>query len=409
MWLTKTRWPRLESGIDGGHDLLISDVATWVMDALQGDIEDATLGLGLNLTANALANLITGNALNNSLSGLDGDDTIDALGGADTLIGGLGHDLLKSGSGNDTASGGDGNDTIYGAQGSDTLNGGNDDDLLDGGLGDDALTGGAGDDTFLVDAIGDSAIDNLNGGHDLVRASVTFTLTSNIEDLTLTGTAAIDGTGNALSNYLRGNDGANMLTAGLGIDTLEGGTGGDTYIIDGDDTVIEASLGGQDEVRSTGTHTLSAFVEDLTLQGLGLINGFGNNLNNVIVGNFGANRLNGLAGADTLTGNNGADTFVFSTAFTAADADTITDFSVVADVIWLDDAVFSGLATGALTSAAFRANATGQAADATDRILYDTATGRVYFDIDGNGSTNRVQFATLTAGLALTASDFEVV
>ena len=243
----------------------------------------------------------------------------------------------------------------------------------------------------------------------LVRASVSFTLSGNLEDLTLIGTSAIDGTGNALSNYLRGNNAANVLTAGLGIDTLEGGASGDIYIVDADDTVIEVAFGGRDEVRSSGTFTLSAFVEDLTLTGLIAVNGFGNSQDNVIVGNLVANRLNGLAGADTLTGNNGADTFVFSTAFSAAEADTITDFTSTVDVIWLDDSVFTGLAVGTLTAAAFKSNAAGQATDATDRIIYETGTGRLYFDADGNGTIARVQFAVLTGAPALVNADFEVI
>lgn len=396
-------------GIDGGHDLLISDVISWSMNTpLQADIEDATLGLGLNLTANALDNLLTGNNLDNALTALAGNDTIEALDGNDTLLGGAGNDLLKCGAGNDTAGGAAGDDSIYGAGGADTLNGGDGNDLLDGGIGNDILTGGSGDDIFVVDDAGDIATDNLNAGLDLVRASVSFTLSSNIENLQLMGTNAIDGIGNALSNYLRGNDAANTLIGVLGIDTLEGGLGADIYVIDGDDVVMEGALGGRDEVVSSGSFTLTANVEDLTLTGLAFADGTGNAQDNVIRGNGVANRLDGRAGADELTGGSGADSFVFTSALVDTNADTITDFAVGFDMIRLDDAVFLGLTAGALAATAFSASASGLATDALDRILYETGTGRLYFDEDGDGVIQRKLFATVTANLGLTATDFAV-
>ena len=99
-----------------------------------------------------------------------------------------------------------------------------------------------------------------------------------------------------------------------------------------------------------------------------------------------ANRLNGVAGSDTLTGGSGTDTCLFSTSLAVGDVDLITAFATVDDVIWLDDAVFTSLVAGALTAAAFKASRTGQATDASDRILYEKATGEVYFDEDGNGA-----------------------
>ncbi len=131
--------------------------------------------------------------------------------------------------------------------------------------------------------------------------------------------------------------------------------------------------------------------------------GNGNALNNTITGNAANNTLNGFAGSDTLIGGDGADTFVFSTLLGAGNVDTISDFSVVDDTISLSSALFN-LSVGALDPAFFHIG--DAAADADDRIIYDAATGALYFDSDGNGIDAAVQFATLTAGLSLTSSDF---
>jgi len=103
------------------------------------------------------------------------------------------------------------------------------------------------------------------------------------------------------------------------------------------------------------------------------------------------------------------DTFVFNTDPVAANADTITDFNVVDDSFRLDNAAFTGLIDGALPAAAFVANLTGIAATAAQRILYETDTGFLFFDADGNGAGARVQFATVSVGLALTSADFTVI
>ena len=139
------------------------------------------------------------------------------------------------------------------------------------------------------------------------------------------------------------------------------------------------------------------------------INLAGNALAQSITGNAGANVLNGLGGLDTLTGGSGADAFVFSSALGAGNVDTITDFNVIADTIRLENAIFTGLVAGALTAAAFRANLTGQAADASDRIIHETDTGALFFDADGTGAGVRIRFAVLDPGLAMTPADFLVI
>ncbi|MFN0194726.1 MAG: hypothetical protein ACKVP5_22585, partial [Aestuariivirga sp.] len=150
-----------------------------------------------------------------------------------------------------------------------------------------------------------------------------------------------------------------------------------------------------------------ANVERLVLDGVGNIAGTGNSLDNAMAGNTGNNFIDGKGGRDTLSGNGGSDQFLFTSALSAAtNIDFITDFDVTNDFLRLDDAVFAGLSLGYLSAAAFRIGAA--AADATDRIVYNNATGAVYFDADGLGGVAQVQFARLAAGLALTNADIYV-
>jgi len=116
-----------------------------------------------------------------------------------------------------------------------------------------------------------------------------------------------------------------------------------------------------------------------------------------------------MAGTDVITGRGGADVFVFTTALGAGNIDEITDYSVAADRIEIDNAVFAGLATGALPASQFAANTSGVATTAGQRIIYDTNGGQLYFDADGTGGGARVQFALLDAGLAMTAGEFLVI
>lgn len=127
----------------------------------------------------------------------------------------------------DTLNGATLNDVIMGYAGNDTLSGGSGSDWLDGGMGQDAMIGGTGDDTFIVDDVSDVVTENADEGVDNVQSSVTYTLAANLEALTLTGAAAINGTDNTLNNLLIGNSAINTLTAGSGNDILQGGAGND--------------------------------------------------------------------------------------------------------------------------------------------------------------------------------------
>ncbi|KUR72231.1 hypothetical protein AQZ52_02805 [Novosphingobium fuchskuhlense] len=121
-------------------------------------------------------------------------------------------------------------DQITGLAGIDILKGLGGNDLLDGGVGNDTMYGGAGDDTYIVDSTGDKVIELTGEGIDLVKASVSYTLGNFIENLLLTGTSAINGTGNSLANTLTGNTGANILKGLDGNDSLDGGAGADLLV-----------------------------------------------------------------------------------------------------------------------------------------------------------------------------------
>lgn len=308
-------------------------------------------GTAINGTGNELANSITGNASNNILNGGAGNDILNAGIGADTLIGGLGNDSYYIDNVGDiiTENNGQGTDTVYstinyslvgkyienltlqgtsingtGNEFANTLTGNISNNILDGGTGVDTLIGGLGNDTYIVDNIGDLVTETstLATEIDTLNSSVTYTLGNNVENLILTGTSAINGTGNALNNTLTGNSGKNtlnggtgndILDGGIGADSLVGGVGNDTYIVDNTgDVVTETSTLSteNDTVKSSITHTLKTNVENLVLTGTTAINGTGNTLNNVITGNSGANTLNGGVGADTLIGGFGNDIYV---------------------------------------------------------------------------------------------------
>ncbi|MGZ8283213.1 MAG: calcium-binding protein, partial [Allosphingosinicella sp.] len=215
------------------------------------------------------------------------------------------------------------------------------------------------------------------------------------------------------ANTLYGNAGVNQLDGGGGADTLVGFGGDDYYIVDnaGDD-VVEGAGGGSDFVAASTTYTLGAAarVEYLSVAGwgtTGAIDLTGNAFANTIYGNAGVNVLDGKGGNDVMVGFAGADRFAFTTALGGSNVDAVADFEAGIDKIALDDAVFTGLGLGALPAGAFRTGATAQ--DADDRILYDPATGALYFDADGAGGAAAVQFASLSTGLGLGAGDFVVI
>jgi hypothetical protein len=294
-----------------------------------------------------------------------------------------------------------------GSTGADTLIGNTSNNILNGLGGGDTMEGLAGNDTYYTDNALDAVTEAFDAGIDIVRSTVNWTLSSDVEKLYILG-SVVSATGNALSNFIYGNNAANTINGLAGADRLFGYLGNDLYIVDSTgDLVYETSAaGGTDTVQSSVNHTLSVNVENLTLTGSTNINGTGNSSANTIIGNSNVNFIDGKAGNDTMTGAGGNDHFLFSTALGVANIDTITDFSVPNDTIRLDDAIFLALATGTLAAAAFHTGAS--AADTSDRIIYNSATGAVLYDADGTGATIAQQFATVTAGLVLTNADFFV-
>ncbi|MGL5875135.1 MAG: Calx-beta domain-containing protein, partial [Xenococcaceae cyanobacterium] len=242
-------------------------------------------------------------------------------------------------SNNDTITGGDGNDYLDGNLGNDSISGLAGDDTLTGGAGIDTLIGGAGDDAYLVDTTTDTITENTEEGIDTVSTSVTYTLgaTSNLENLTLTGSTTINGTGNQIDNVIVGNSvnntlsgggGDDTLTGSAGIDTLIGGDGYDVYNVDTTtDTITENANEGTDTVATSVTYGLggSSNLENLTLTGNSTINGTGNALHNVILGNSANNTLSGGSGSDSLTGGDGVDTLIGANGNDFYTVDTATD------------------------------------------------------------------------------------
>jgi Ca2+-binding RTX toxin-like protein len=231
---------------------------------------------------------------------------------ADTYTGTATDDVVYALAGNDTINGGAGNDSLYGAAGNDSL---------DGGAGADVLVGGIGDDTLVIDNVADVVVENAGEGTDTVRSSVTVAaLADNVENLVLTGSAALDGAGNALNNVLTGNTGNNVLTGGQGNDTINGGTGNDTAVFSGNragyNIVVNVAAANITVTGADGVDTLTSIENFLFDDGLISapillsVNGDtwnGTALDDEVYGLGGSDTLNGNDGADRLTGNAGND------------------------------------------------------------------------------------------------------
>ncbi len=346
-------------------------------DRVFGDEGDDSLAGGLR------KDKLFGGDGDDSLAGGADDDDLFGGGGMDRLIGGLGKDYMDGGDGIDTAdysgaaagvavtvglsqrgTGGEASGDILvnveivagsnfadnlagdatanvleGRGGNDLLSGGGGADRLDGGAGADTMMGGAGNDTYVVDSAGDVVNETAPGssGADTVIASISYTAGVNVENITLSGSANINATGNGVENALTGNgarntlsgldgndtllglggddtlnggNGDDILDGGVGADRMTGLAGDDTYYVDNTaDVVNENAVGssGIDAIYATVTFATSSGVENLTLLGTAAINATGNGSSNVLTGNTAANTLNGQGGDDVLIGGAGND------------------------------------------------------------------------------------------------------
>ena len=477
----------LNEGIDiiklRGAATLINSATITLGDNLENLDASLTGITKLNLTGNALDNILIGNAVNNVIDGGDGNDTLDGGTGTDTLIGGAGNDTyivdvaanISTGLGGDIIIDTDGNDTVItkftasltsaqfanieniglyaglaainatGNAGNNTLTGNDGANIIDGGAGADAMNGGKGNDIYLVDDLGDSVTEDFTlaqgGGIDLVKSSLDYVLTHNVDNLTLTGINGIAGFGNELNNVIIGNDGNNVLLGlegndtiigGLGddylagytgVDNLSGGTGNDTYYIDLiklgvgaasyvalQDVVNELVNEGIDSINLTNssgvgmsavdltltnatTLTLAANIENInaSLTGSTKLNITGNAAANTIVGNDANNVLIGGLGADTLTGGAGADMFKFNASADSTVGllhDLVLDFSSL-DGDKIDLSVIDAQ-TNVVGNQAFNFIGNNFGGDVvfthqSGQLIFDTGTETILGDVNGDG------------------------
>ena len=453
------------TGTDGAFTLFVrqsftlADIVTRSGVIAGTNANDVLIGSSASDTLSGYAgdDSLNGGAGDDVIDGGEGRDTLVGGGGADTLIGGLGDDLyiisttetvvrenvgegidsaiisatnylLTPGASVETLSAvaGTAAINIAGNEFSQTINGNDGANILSGNGGGDTLNGGLGDDVYRIfstaDVIGET------GGFDTVYASGTSYFLYSTAEIEYLSTAQQSGTdpiylvGNASAQVIAGNFGDNIINGrgtalanGVG-DTLIGLAGNDVYqVLDQTDIVRENAGEGNDvvyapvsyqlrngtsiEALSASQQTASGAEDAITLRG--------NELGQTIVGNDAANVLDGRGGNDTLVGRGGADIFAFTTVLNGTDnVDTIQDFST-GDRIGLATDVFANVTSGGITASEFIVGA--QAADADDRLIYNQATGQLYYDADGNGPGVAVLFAQLAGGTALTASSFIAV
>ncbi|HTU12210.1 MAG TPA: calcium-binding protein [Allosphingosinicella sp.] len=439
---------RLEGGA-GNDSYFIDNAADVVVEALAQGIDRIYASVSYILGAGvAVETLSTADNAGTASLALAGNEY------ANTIIGNAGANILSGGGSGDVLDGKEGSDLLYGEAGNDTLYGRDGNDLLHGGAGTNYLDGGLGNDQYVIESNIDIVAELAGQGTDRVFASVSYILTAGASVETLStsdnaGTGAINLTGNELADTIMGNAGANvlngrdgndildgkegadtlygganndvlygrdgndLLSGGAGANHLDGGLGNDQYLIDSaSDVIAELADQGADRVYASVSYTLAAGVAVEALStidnaGTAAINLTGNALANTLFGNAGANVLNGGGGADMLDGKGGADTYAFTSALGPGHVAVVLGFQTGVDKIALENAVFTGLAAGALPAGAF---VVGTAAgDADDRIVYNNTTGALLFDADGAGGAAAILFATLSGAPALAASDLLVI
>jgi VCBS repeat-containing protein len=374
--------------IDNAGGSATGTITLRVVGVDTGGSNQDTINLSAQPAGSYQAAFINGGAAADALTDGSGFSTLIGGAAADTLTGNAGNDLLIGGDANDTLSGGDGNDVLRGGLGNnDSMDGGNGtEDMLDFSDGTVAVT-------FTLDqTAGSHSITNGTGG---LGNNDTY---QNIEGVIGTSSADTITGSNTANDILRGGGGNDVLD----------GAGGTGDLLDLSDATagftINFSQGVSQSVTASGigTDTYSNFEGVIGSAFNDTINGSsGNDIlrggggNDVIDGGAGNDTITGGTGADTMTGGIGNDVFVFNSPTNAVD--TITDFEANgADKLQLDDAIFTQLTPGALSAANFVSNSGGVAGDANDYILFDSDTGNLYYDADGNGAGQRILIATIT-------------
>ena len=325
--------------------------------------------------------------------------------------------IITGTSGDDELRGGPGADRIEGLAGDDVLAGRGGDDILIGGNGIDTMWGGLGDDLYIVEQTGDRAIEGPDaGGWDRVQSAVSYTLGSGIEVLRLMGDVEIDGTGNGLDNVIRGNRQANVLRGRKGDDSLFGGLRDDTL------------YGGQGNDKLDGGEN-----NDTLYGGDGTDNLFGGKGSDILFGGAGDDILDGGDSGwvsrkiDEVHGGEGNDIITtsgrthiyFETALDEeTNVDIVVDFSTeklddfvgYLQLIYLDTSVFAGIEAtqedGPLLAEQFVVADSAQ--DPAHRIIYNSATGDLFYDSDGSDTgAEQILFANIGPNLTdLTAEQF---
>jgi trimeric autotransporter adhesin len=293
------------------------------------------------LPANVTTLILTAAGLKGSANSTGADTLISSTVGVDTLAGGNGNDYFilnvsgdvvtdSSASAHNTVQAGfsyslstDVNTLILTGTGALTGIGNSAADLLVGNTGADTLTavgtnattlmGGGGNETFVVVNSKDVVVETFTGTSDLILSSANYTLPTNVNVLTLTGTAALAATGNGANDILNANSGADTLFAGAGVATLNGGSGNDIFVVNNtNDVVVVTATGVTDTIESTVNYVLPANVLKLTLEGTAALSATGNSLNDTLTANSGADTLIAGSGTDSLVGGAGADLFIIN-------------------------------------------------------------------------------------------------
>ncbi len=385
-----------------GRDIIISGSGSDSIDAGDGsdfiisgsgdDIIDAGAGHDVIKSGSGDDSIDGGSGCDYIKSG-SGNDTVYGNTGSDFIISSYGNDIIFGGSGNDVIISGSGDDNVDGGTGNDFILTGSGNDILNGSFGKDTMYGGAGNDTYFVDNTLDKVKERLDKGIDTVNAEINYSLSSNFENLVLTGSSDIFGTGNELNNKITGNNGNNTLSGKQGSDELNGGLGDDIYVYNtGDGVDIINETGGQDKIIF-GEGIIRA---DLTFEQVGddLIISLNNSTDSITVKNSftnEGNRVETFAFAD-------GSVVTFEELFPPGSPDLLIEGTES------DDALVGGIGNDTILGLAGNDNLSG--AEGVDSLVgadgNDTLNGINDADILLGGTGNDTYIIANTAGHTIT-------